>query len=62
MNHHGLKHLQNVVKKRNNQQKTSGVDGGEMGWDGRTMGAQWERDGCRNATYHETERGAGPRR
>jgi hypothetical protein len=32
-----------------------------MGWDGRTMGAQGERDGCQNATYPEIERGAGPR-
>jgi len=34
-----LKRLENIIKKCNNQRKTSSIDGGEMGWDKRTTGA-----------------------
>ena len=34
-----LKRLENIIKKRNNQRKTSSINGGELGRDKRTTGA-----------------------
>ncbi len=34
-----LKRLENIIKNATIKQKTSSIDGGEMGWDKRMMGA-----------------------